>query len=195
MVFYCFDFLSATDCHITTVGMYAIICLLNKCNLDAYGNEMCGVTGQRRSYLAAVGLGLFAMLMIHFGPLLSGWQALAAAHSSPPAHSLPAALHHADHDHDHDSGAVEHAVHTVDYHALMGHHSVPVAAPEWLAALEMCGYCDLLTVSPALVLALLLALPVAPCLPCLAILPSYTKPVAASYSLRHPRAPPVSVFA
>lgn len=156
---------------------------------------MSGVTGQRRSYLAALGLGLFAMLLIHLGPLLSGGQALAAAHSSPPVHSLPAALHHADHDHDHDSGAVEHAVHTVDYHALMGHHSVPVAAPEWLAALEMCGYCDLLTVSPALVLALLLALPVAPCLPCLAILPSYTKPVAASYSLRHPRAPPVSVFA
>lgn len=154
---------------------------------------MCGVTGQRRSYLAALGLGLFAMLLIHLGPLLSGGQALAAAHSSPSAHSLPGALHHADHDH--DSGAVEHALHTVDYHALMGHHSVLVGAPDWLAALEMCGYCDLLTVSPALVLALLLALPVVPCLPCLAILPSYTKPLAATYSRRHPRAPPVSVFA
>lgn len=145
---------------------------------------------QRISYFLAVWLGLFAMLMIHLGPLISGGQALLAEHSVA---AVSVAEHH--HQHDHDSSLAGQTPEAVDYHALMGHHSAPAGAPEWLAALEMCGYCDLLTVSPPFVLVLLLALPVLPVVQWLAILPFYTKPLAATYSLRHPRAPPVSVFA
>lgn len=155
---------------------------------------------QRRHHLIAIWLGLFAMLMIHVGPLISGAQALLVADAVGQS-TVASVMHHDDithHSVEHavaESSEVKHTDHAVDYHALMGHHSAPVGAPEWLAALEMCGYCDLLTVSPPLVLVLLLALPVLPAVQWLAILPLYIKPLTAVYRLRHPRAPPVLVFA
>ena len=84
---------------------------------------------------SSIWLGLFAMLMIHVGPLYSALQM---------AQAQPHAEHH------------QHAHHStpVSAHA---HHGKPSAGePEWLAALEMCGYCELLTLSPALILALLI---------------------------------------
>jgi hypothetical protein len=144
---------------------------------------------QRRNHFMAIWLGLFAMLMIHVGPLISGTQALVVVDTVV----AEAAAHH---DHAaiaaHDS--MEHAQHAVDYHALMGHHSAPADGPQWLANLKMCGYCDLLTVSPPLVLTLLLAFPVTPSVQWLAVLPAPPCLLAVAHSLRHPRAPPVYLF-
>ena len=143
------------------------------------------VTQQRRSDVIAIWLGLFAMLMIHVGPLLSAVQVMSTQQAE---HS---AVHHLEHDaHSHASQQEP-----VDYHALMGHHSAPVGAPEWVAALALCGYCDLLTLSPLLILAVWLALPVLPAVQWLATLPRWVRLLAVSYSFRHSRAPPVFVFA
>ena len=144
----------------------------------------------RRHDVLAIWFGLFAMLMIHVGPLISGAQALRIA--DPAALSVTTAadiLHQHATTLGHDS-----AESAADYHALMGHHSAPRDAPEWLANLEMCGYCDLLTVSPPLVLVLLLSLPVMPPVQWVAVLPAPPKPLAAAHSLRHPRAPPVALL-
>ncbi|WP_420042841.1 DUF2946 family protein [Denitrificimonas caeni] len=149
---------------------------------------------QRRNDLMAIWLGLFAMLMIHVGPLISGTQALlvvdpvfvsSATTAVMPHDHSPASLH----------DTAEHADPTVDYHALMGHQPAPTGTPQWLANLEMCGYCDLLTVSPPLVLTLLLSLPVMPPVLWLAVLPAPPKPLPAAHSLRHPRAPPIRLVA
>ena len=152
---------------------------------------------QRRTHYMAIWLGLFAMLMIHVGPLISGTQALVLSHHSASLESDSVVVEH--HQHatmlvDEMIGADTHAD-AVDYHALMGHHSAPSGAPEWLTNLEMCGYCDLLTVSPPLVLVVLLALPVRPQVQWLAVLPTPPMPLPAAHSLRHPRAPPVHLFA
>lgn len=149
----------------------------------------------------AIWLGLFAMLMIHIGPLISGAQALLVADIVVWQSTVAAVMHHdnvAHHSVEHavtGSSEVEDAEHAVDYHALMGHHSAPTGAPQWLVNLQMCGYCDLLTLSPPLVLAFLLALPVLPSVQCLTVLPALPKPLSTAYSLRHSRAPPVHVFA
>ena len=162
----------------------------------------------------ALWLGLFAMLMIHVGPLISGTQALVvnrdAVTSEHHVHELaisaPArlALERSIDSTDHQQHAVMLAAanadaatqieQTINYHALMGHQPAPAGAPQWLTNLEMCGYCDLLTVSPPLVLALLLALPVVPSVQWLAVLPAPPRPLPAVHSLRHPRAPPVHLF-
>ena len=152
---------------------------------------------QRRNHVMAIWLGLFAMLMIHVGPLISGTQALLlddAVIMQAPNDSVLGHVH-AEH-HAVESGVAESVVSDdgVDYHALMGHH-VPDGAPQWLANLEMCGYCDLLTISPPLVLAVLLALPVQPSVQWLAVLPALPKPLPAPHSLASPRAPPVQLFA
>lgn len=152
---------------------------------------------QRRNHVMAIWLGLFAMLMIHVGPLISATQALllddAVTMQAPSAPVLGHA--HAEH-HAVESSVAEPVVpdHGVDYHALMGHH-VPDGAPQWLANLEMCGYCDLLTVSPPLILTFVLALPVLPALQWLVVLPTAPKPLTAAHSIGHPRAPPVQLFA
>lgn len=87
-------------------------------------------------------LGCFAMLMMQLGPVLSGAQSVMAV-GGPESVQLASA---ADHDHaDHKQ------------HALMGHFYNP-QLPDWVNNLQMCGYCDLLTLSPALLLALVLAL-------------------------------------
>ena len=155
---------------------------------------------QRRNHLMAILLGLFAMLMIHVGPLISGTQALMLVDALSFGAATESAVHH---DHAallaHDltqstastSSDAEHAEHAVDYHALMGHQSAPDGVPQWLANLEMCGYCELLALSPPLTLVLVLALPVPPLVQWLAILPAPLQLQPAAHSLRHPRAPPV----
>ncbi len=171
---------------------------------------------QRRNHLMAIWLGLFAMLMIHVGPLISGTQALSSLDSdtdfteqhlyerATPAIALSTLASEAvfaeHHQHaimlaDDVVQASAHADHAVDYHALMGHQKAPEGAPQWLANLEMCGYCDLLTISPPLVLALLQALTVPPAVQWLAVLPTPLRLQLAAHSLRHPRAPPVQLFA
>ncbi len=76
--------------------------------------------------------------------------------------------------------ASEHAEHAVDYHVLMGHQPARLLAPRngWLILKKCCGYCDLLTVSPPLVLALLLALPVVPPVQWLVVLADTATPFA-----------------
>ena len=153
----------------------------------------------------AIWLGLFAMLMIHVGPLISGAQALSVSDTVSLDRGVAPAMHHHDHVAMLEPATVpsattdileqQHMASAVDYHALMGHHRAPVGAPQWLANLEMCGYCDLLTVSPPLVFVLLLARPGLPPVHWLAVLPAPPKPLAATHSLRHPRAPPFQLFA
>lgn len=154
------------------------------------------MTRQRRNHLMAIWLGLFAMLMIHVGPLISAVQALSSTDAVFLEHASDStAQEHAVAMHAHSPNShVEHAEHAVDYHALMGHHSAPAGAPQWLADLEMCGYCDLLTISPPLVLVLVLALPIVPPVQWLAVLPAPPKPLPAAHSLRHPRAPPLPLL-
>ena len=94
------------------------------------------VTRKRLSTMS-IWLGLFAMLMIHAGPLFS---AIQAAQAGVQHH------HHAEHQPSaHDLGQRHHA---------QGHHGQPrTGEPAWLTALELCGYCELLTVNPPLSLA------------------------------------------
>ncbi|QGZ32651.1 DUF2946 family protein [Stutzerimonas stutzeri] len=106
------------------------------------------------------------MLMIHAGPLYSAVQAARAANA-----------HH--HQHAGHESATAHA-----------HHGQGMAGePEWLAALELCGYCELLTLNPPLTLSVALILPrhepayVQP-------LPEQPLPQALRRSSGHPRAPP-----
>ena len=175
-------------------------------------NGVLGLIQRERNHGIAIWLGLFAMLMIHVGPLISGAQALiemdaAVVHSASSLHerATPAIMHlplASNTEHHQPSNmplaetvhASEHAEHAVDYHALMGHQPAPAGTPQWLANLEMCGYCDLLTVSPPLLLALLLALPVVPPVQWLVVLPTPPRPLPAEHSLRHPRAPPIHLF-
>lgn len=114
--------------------------------------------GKRLSTLS-IRLGLFAMLMIHVGPLYSALQ-LAQAAAAPASEQ-----HHQQHA-GHDQASAAHA----------HHRTASGNAPDWLAALELCGYCELLTLSPPLTLSLelilprheperFLALPAAPLLP------------------------------
>lgn len=87
-------------------------------------------------------LGCFAMLMMQLGPVLSGAQSVMAVGGAESVQLASALSHdHADH----------------KQHALMGHFFNP-QLPDWVNNLQMCGYCDLLTLSPALLLALVLAL-------------------------------------
>lgn len=84
------------------------------------------------------------MLMIHAGPLYSALQ------MTPPS-PTSAEHHHVSHDH-----AQSAAAHARSQH---GHHRSTSGQPAWLTALEMCGYCELLTLNPPLVLAIQLLLP------------------------------------
>jgi len=100
---------------------------------------------RKRLSTLSIWLGLFAMLMIHVGPLYS-----ALTMAPPPAASAnPDPQHHHDHHAHHEQSASAH-----------GHHRQPRAGePEWLAALELCGYCELLTLNPPLLFAVTLMLP------------------------------------
>src|SRR5690554_3144072 len=105
----------------------------------------CSTRGRRRNPLLvrkrlnalSIWLGLFAMLMIHAGPLYSALRLQAAA---------PANAGHESTQHAPPTGT--------------GHPSTAVASPGWLAALELCGYCELLTLKPPLTLTPRLLLPV-----------------------------------
>jgi len=166
-------------------------------------NGVSGLIRQCRNHLMAIWLGLFAMLMIHVGPLISGTQALLLIDTLSLEATADSVVQHDQHDHGallaHDlalPSTVAHAdADAVDYHALMGHQKAPEGAPQWLANLEMCGYCDLLTISPPLVLAILQTLSVPPAMQWLAVLPVPLRLQPAAHSLRHPRAPPVHLFA
>lgn len=162
---------------------------------------------QRRNHLMAIWLGLFAMLMIHVGPLISGAQALMLVDTLSLHATTDSAMQHDHHDHTallaqdlplpvaSASLDAEHAEHAVDYHALMGHQSAPEGTPQWLVNLKMCGYCELLALSPPLLLVLSLALPAPPLVQWLVVLPAPLRLQPAAHSLHHPRAPPVHLFA
>lgn len=92
---------------------------------------------RKRLSTSNIWLGLFAMLMIHVGPLYSALQMSQVA--AAPSHL------HADHDHVASAPAL--------------HHQASTSEPAWLAALELCGYCKLLTLHPPLALTLDLILP------------------------------------
>ncbi|MEE4461897.1 DUF2946 domain-containing protein [Azotobacter chroococcum] len=124
---------------------------------------------------AGIWLGLFAMLMIHVGPLYSALQNLPAQEVARLLAEDDAAF----------CGEAPGAAGAIHHHA-----TVPDGQPAWLAALELCGYCELLTLNPPLALSLDLALPYyAPAF----ILPLPEKPLPAAprRSSGHPRAPPV----
>lgn len=144
------------------------------------------------------------MLMIHLGPLISGAQALStvatdvaetqvmlAGHQHQPYSHAAEHVQHPDHHVTIDKSAN----HSVDYHALMGHHSASAGTPEWLANLAMCGYCELLTVSPGLVLTLLIFFAFTPPILRFTALLLLLIPLVSAYSISHPRAPPKYLFA
>src|SRR5690554_4329151 len=111
------------------------------------------------------------MLMIHVGPLYSALQMA----------SVTALVTAEDHQHVEQEPAS----------AAHGHHGQPSASePAWLAALELCGYCELLTLNPPLALSLQLILPRHPpeqFLP----LPAAPLLLTLRHSGSHARAPPV----
>ncbi len=87
----------------------------------------------------SIWLGLFAMLMIHAGPLYSAWQ-MERLPAQPEAH-------------------LQHGQGATDASAQPHHGMLSTDEPAWLAALALCGYCDLLTLNPPLNLSLDLVLP------------------------------------
>lgn len=131
-------------------------------------------------------LGCFAVLMMHLGPLISGVQGVRAP-QSPVFLSAPVSA--PDTDRRMHAGHAEHAEHA-QHHALMGHRPNP-HLPEWVNNLKMCGYCELLTLSPALMLVMLFALLLPPARH--VWLPAYRPGVVTAVLQWHapPRAPPV----
>ena len=122
---------------------------------------------------SSIWLGLFAMLMIHVGPLYSALQAGAA---QTPLAGEP--VHMQGH-----LGEQEPAA------APIHHGAGKAEGPAWLSALKFCGYCELLTLNPPLTLSLVLALPLLrpvflQALPAKPLLPARRR------SSAHPRAPP-----
>lgn len=122
---------------------------------------------RKRNLTVSIWLGLFAMLMIHVGPLYSAVQATQPTISET-----------------NDGNGHAHI-------AVQGspHHDVSANGPAWLSALKSCGYCDLLTLNPPLVLAVDLVLP--------RHVPAYAQPLPAQprrsalrRSSGYPRAPP-----
>ena len=125
----------------------------------------------RRLSPASIRLGLLALLLIHVGPLYSAWQL--AQTGTPQVHSQ----------------YVDTAAGELDSPAHSAHHQAMAGQPRWLTALNMCGYCDLLTLSPPLTLFAALVLPryrPAKAHP----LPDMPMPPAWRHGTHHPRAPP-----
>lgn len=130
-------------------------------------------------------LSCFAVLMMHLGPLISGAQSLLSqenAHElqlvAPSHQSMTHHEQHADTEHD------------MDHHALMGHMNNP-SLPQWVNDLMMCGYCDLLTFSPGLVLQLVFALPPRAAQPAVIELVSLDIYQSCLQAHAAPRAPPI----
>lgn len=133
-----------------------------------------GVTRKGRA-AAGIWLGLFAMLMIHVGSLYSALQNLPAQEIARLLAEDDAAF----------CGEPPNAVGAAHHHAAAAD-----GEPAWLATLELCGYCELLTLNPPLTLPLDLALPYyAPVF--LLPLPEQPLPAVPRHSSGHPRAPPV----
>ena len=109
---------------------------------------------RKRRLTSSIWLGLFAMLMIHVGPLYSALQ-MAQADAAPPLQQYSAG--HSDHQSHAQRG------HSADSHSPrpshQSHHRTSPGQPDWLVALEMCGYCELLTINPPLTVAVQLLLP------------------------------------
>lgn len=121
-------------------------------------------------------LGFFAMLMIHVGPLYSALQSFQPAVIEMQAHQQHQADPHAGHG---------------QANAAHAHHSQASAnEPAWVAALDLCGYCELLTLSPPLTVSVEQALPWYAPRHFLA-LPEQPLPQPLRRSSGHPRAPPV----
>lgn len=124
---------------------------------------------RKRYSTMSIWLGLFAMLMIHVGPLYSAVQAAQAAEVAQVS---------------------EHHHHTEHESSAHGHHGRARAGePAWLTALELCGYCELLTVNPPLSLSVHLVLPRHEA-GYFQSLPEQPLPPALRRSSGHPRAPP-----
>ncbi|MEB2327122.1 MAG: DUF2946 family protein [Pseudomonas sp.] len=122
----------------------------------------------------SIWLGLFAMLMIHVGPLYSALQV------SPLEPAVMGEHHHAAHEHAEEGAPVK---------AVAHHRALASDGPAWLTALELCGYCELLTLNPPLTLSVDLALPLhRPAY--FHALPQAPLPSAERRSSGHPRAPP-----
>jgi len=122
----------------------------------------------------SIWLGLFAMLMIHVGPLYSALQV------SPPESAVMGEHHHTAHEHAEEGAPVK---------AVAHHRALASDGPAWLTALELCGYCELLTLNPPLTLSVDLALPLhRPAY--FHALPQAPLPSAERRSSGHPRAPP-----
>lgn len=102
-------------------------------------NKDLPVTRKRLSTLG-IWLGLFAMLMIHVGPLYSALQTAQTTTAPIVGHQ-------------------QHAGHESSSPAHDHHRQASSNEPAWLAALKLCGYCELLTVNPPLALSLDLVLP------------------------------------
>lgn len=129
-------------------------------------------------------LGLFAMLMIHVGPLYSALQ------SFQPAPSLNTVSQAGEHAHPHDHHEIQ-AAQAEAGDSAHAHHPQRVGSqPAWLAALDLCGYCELLTLNPPVAVSVDLALPWYAPRHFLA-LPEQPLPQPARRSSGHPRAPPV----
>jgi len=129
------------------------------------------VTGKRLSTISTW-LGLFAMVMIHVGPLSSAIQLLQAPSAQVSEQ------HHAEHRH--GSSAHEHH---------QRHQQASPGEPTWLSVLALCGYCELLTVNPPLTLSVDLVLPNhAPAY--FQPLPEQPRPSAPRRGSGYPRAPP-----
>ena len=134
------------------------------------------------------------MLMIHVGPLITTVQAaqaaaLTAALNADIARQV-AQIADLQARHVHDAYVGQAAEPAQD--AAHGHHRQGSSGePAWLAALELCGYCELLTLNPPLSLPPQLVLPEHPPTFFLA-LPENPQPPAPRRSSGHPRAPPFS---
>lgn len=123
----------------------------------------------------SIWLGLFAMLMIHVGPLYSAFQAA-------PASVVASGEHH-------HALMHEHAETAMPAKAAPHHAALASEGPAWLSALDLCGYCELLTLNPPLTLSVDLVLPLhRPAY--FHALPQAPRLTAMRRSSGHPRAPP-----
>lgn len=111
-----------------------------------------------RLHRLAFWLGLIAVVLMHVGPLISG--ALAGTVTSANLSDVQwvQVLEQDLHCTEVVPGASSSLSSEVDYHALMG-HSTAQTGLDWLdELLLLCGYCELLTLNPLLIIALCLVL-------------------------------------
>ena len=120
---------------------------------------------RKRVMTWGIWLGLLAMLMILVGRVYSALQMAQHGQFTGGEHQIGAAPAH--------------------------HGKLPGVEPAWLSALEMCGYCELLTLNPPLTVSLYLVLPQHQPLQAQPLPASPLRP-SLRHSGSHPRAPPTS---